>query len=768
MRVWGNVVLVLVLSLLVTLLGERVPAPRPADAPREVFSAARAVPTLLSLTELGVRVSGTPAARAAASRLVATLRDIPGVEVELQEAEGKRQFTDVPFPYPLFAYRTLNVVARLPGKSRDAVLLDAHYDTTGTSIGAGDDAFGVATLVEVLRALASDRERERSVIVLLNGGEEFGLRGADGFTKHPLFRDVRAYVYLDGMGAGRARLLHVTQGRGELLEAYARAVGRPSANSLMQDVVDRVPLGFDGDHRPFQDAGLGGLSLGCVDELASAHTSRDDLARVRLGSLQDMGDTTLALTRELVRSPEPPRGGPRGAHFDLFSVALVRYGRGASLVLAGLGLALAALALRGALRAGHVRVGELFSSLGFVSLASLAGLVASLALALALAFVLGRPHGWYTLPALAGLAFPFAALAAVLGVHALGRRRLAARQRASAQPWALWCATLALGALALAGMTAAGLGLSYLALVWVVSLALGLLAALSFPAHVATAATAALVPPVSLTSYLAVPALGALIPQVCATVLPIPADPIVAVLVTLPTLLVAAGAMIPLATAPRLGGAALVSLSIALVGALVLATRAPFSFERPRRVIAAHVEVDGRTGILLKAFDALPLEPDLAGVPGAAPMREDWKAMPAYYPEPSHLVPAPAPSFARPTLEVLSRRDEGAGERSVTVRLVATTIDLHVLVPVDRLVAWSLGSPLPATPAAGARHMVQYSGMRPEGEVLTLRLRGEAPVPIELRASDPVASPELEALLKQLPSHVVFWPEAARVVKTEL
>jgi Zn-dependent M28 family amino/carboxypeptidase len=47
-----------------------------------------------------------------------------------------------------------NVVARLPGRTRDAILLDAHYDTMGDSPGARDDAVGVAAIIETARALA--------------------------------------------------------------------------------------------------------------------------------------------------------------------------------------------------------------------------------------------------------------------------------------------------------------------------------------------------------------------------------------------------------------------------------------------------------------------------------------------------------------------------------------------------------------------------------------------------------------------------------------
>ncbi|MDC0746780.1 M28 family peptidase [Polyangium mundeleinium] len=153
MRIWIAIAALLVLAVELTMFAERLPTPRPASAPPTEFSAERAMVTLRGLTDLGTRVSGTPSARAAAERLAAELRTLPGVEVEVQEAAGTRQFTDTPFPYSMFAYRTINVIGRLPGRSRDAVLLNAHDDTTGSSFGAGDDAFGVAAIMETMRRI---------------------------------------------------------------------------------------------------------------------------------------------------------------------------------------------------------------------------------------------------------------------------------------------------------------------------------------------------------------------------------------------------------------------------------------------------------------------------------------------------------------------------------------------------------------------------------------------------------------------------------------
>lgn len=55
----------------------------------------------------------------------------------------------------------------------DAVLVNAHTDSTLPSPGAADDLFGVAAMLEALRVMAhSPRELTNAVVFLFNGGEE--------------------------------------------------------------------------------------------------------------------------------------------------------------------------------------------------------------------------------------------------------------------------------------------------------------------------------------------------------------------------------------------------------------------------------------------------------------------------------------------------------------------------------------------------------------------------------------------------------------------
>jgi len=95
--------------------------------------------------------------------------------------------------------RADNVVARLPGSdariSHETVVLSAHLDHLGTGTpdhgdgifhGAMDNASGVASLLEVARAMQKlEHHPRRSVLFVAVSGEEKGLLGSRYFVAHP-------------------------------------------------------------------------------------------------------------------------------------------------------------------------------------------------------------------------------------------------------------------------------------------------------------------------------------------------------------------------------------------------------------------------------------------------------------------------------------------------------------------------------------------------------------------------------------------------------
>ncbi|MDE2150286.1 MAG: M20/M25/M40 family metallo-hydrolase, partial [Gammaproteobacteria bacterium] len=75
-----------------------------------------------------------------------------------------------------------DVIATLPGREDAALLLVAHYDSVPAGPGVGDDLSGVATMLEIARALRAGPTPQASVIFLFSDGEEEGLLGASAFA----------------------------------------------------------------------------------------------------------------------------------------------------------------------------------------------------------------------------------------------------------------------------------------------------------------------------------------------------------------------------------------------------------------------------------------------------------------------------------------------------------------------------------------------------------------------------------------------------------
>ena len=77
--------------------------------------------------------------------------------------------------------RADNVIADLPGPGNGIVLLGAHLDSVPAGPGVNDDGSGVATLLEVARALHG-RPHTRTIRLAFWGGEELGLVGSTAYV----------------------------------------------------------------------------------------------------------------------------------------------------------------------------------------------------------------------------------------------------------------------------------------------------------------------------------------------------------------------------------------------------------------------------------------------------------------------------------------------------------------------------------------------------------------------------------------------------------
>jgi Peptidase family M28 len=415
----------LLLVAVASVLGMAPAAPAGSDASAEAFSAARAMTHISAIAD-DPRPVGSAQHGEARAYLLNQLVSL-GWRTELQESVGM-------YDYGVDGTQNIaavaNVIATKPGTaSTGTVVLAAHYDTVAGSPGAADDGIGVGVLLETARALSTAGAPRNTVMILLTDAEEDGLLGAEAFVRERA-KELGTAVVLnhEARGASGAPLtFRMSSPNSELIEALAEAPGAFADSSSEASV---EALSNDTDFTPFEQAGLYGYDTGIVADGAYYHSPLDDLARLSAASLQQMGDTTLALTRELAGMDLAAIG--RGGEEIVTSLpwGLLWYPQSLEIPLAIGALVLAAVLVwvlrrRGALTLPRVAGSAVASVVVLVVAGGASYTVWRLALLIdpaQVSAVEGEPYR----TVLYRFAMLLAGLAAVVSLFALVRRRLGA------------------------------------------------------------------------------------------------------------------------------------------------------------------------------------------------------------------------------------------------------------------------------------------------------------------------------------------------------
>jgi hypothetical protein len=341
-RLAGLVVVALLLGLTAwSVLAMQPPDPQPITAPADQFSAARAFEHV-QVIGAETHVAGSAANDRVAEHLVETLTDL-GLDTRMQNGVGSWQ-TD---PGETEMARVHNVVAVLPGSDPTGRLfLMAHYDSVETGPGASDDGTGVSTLLETVRALSQGPELRNDVVVVLTDAEEACLCGAEAFvSSHPLASDGGVVLNVEARGTtGPPIMFETSEGNADLAAAFAAAAPHPVATSFAVEVYRALPT--DTDFSVFLgDGDFTGLNTAFIDGAAAYHAPQDTPDRMDRGSLQAIGDNTLAVTRELGGRDLGALKQPAAEDATYFPVLgeLARYPGGWVWPLAGVALAAVAL-----------------------------------------------------------------------------------------------------------------------------------------------------------------------------------------------------------------------------------------------------------------------------------------------------------------------------------------------------------------------------------------------------------------------------------------
>jgi hypothetical protein len=768
---WLLVSAVLATVLFLSVRALDPPPPLGRDAPLDRFSEGRAQEIVRALTQsIGRRVNGSDEYDRAAAFLAAELGKIAGVEVTTQQDAGVYLH---PFaPSSPFVYRVTNVLGRLPGKSTDAILLDAHFDTLVDSVGAADDAAGVACIVEALRALALTAPLDRTIIVNLNGGEERGQLGAVSFLKHAWAKDVRAYVYLEALPGGRPVLIGSGPGSPWLAQTFAREVRLPLGNVLVQELAQSHVLPFAGDFTPFHDAGLVGLDIAMTGDAWALHTDLDRLERLAPGGMQHLGEATLAAARALASKATTLGPDPRPAvYYDLLGYLMIAYSASTGRWLGLLALGLFGLVLVRARARRLVSLPGVLAAFGGSLLGLLAAIFAALLPTLALK-ALHRSTGWYSSPALVLACFALPAAAGLLFTQAWWRARAMRKMGADVDrvSWTAWLGALSFWAFWLSLTTITGVAVGYLPLYWVAGGAVAALVAMTWPRARLAPVFIALVPGAVVTIEMATLMACNLVPMAGMIPSQAPLDAALAVLVALGT---AAVGIVAFVLPCRTGGVGKVAATCAILGVAgiaLTAARWPYTAERPKHLLAVHAADDQSSALLLAGEGVEGERPLLPLLSMSTPAPASWPPVDGFMEPFTLMLPAGTPPMPAPEVDVsASVYDSASDTRQVTLHIQGTSPQLRLTIPKSALLGWSATSKLPAPPE-GSHYTAIFEGVPSDGVDFQLTLRGAAPVEIGLRAIDtkPPASPEMQTLRKSLPEWVTVRAFAYRMTKIRI
>ena len=254
------------------------------------------------------------------------------------------------------------IVVDVPGKSERTMALMAHYDsatveadenghqhiTDGTSLGAADDGYGVAAIVETLRALKADgRQPENSLKIVITDGEEIGLVGARNEMRHHRadYEDVDLVLNLEARGTSGPALMFETSPNNSAVAGYFLShVKQPVAGSLLPSLYARMPNTTD--MAAFIPKGFTVLNIAAIGAAEHYHHPTDAPRYVDHSTLQHYGDQVLDLARAWAFDGQAPTLTADGDlhFFQLWRGLTVRYpaavgtGLGCLAVIAALGV----------------------------------------------------------------------------------------------------------------------------------------------------------------------------------------------------------------------------------------------------------------------------------------------------------------------------------------------------------------------------------------------------------------------------------------------
>ena len=285
------------------------------------FNGERAMDHVKKQIEFGPRPPGSPQLDKTRNYIVNQLKS-SGLNFSLDEFTAKTPHGDK---------KMANIVAEVPGETKDLILITSHYDTKYFKdmqfVGANDPAASVATLLEIGRVLGSLKEKPKVTyrLVFFDGEEAFCENWDDCSkpdepdntygSRHYVttlktnseLSSTHAMILLDMMGYKKLEL-----GRDTISTRWLQDIVWETARQLDHgDVFVEREEGVGGDdHEPFVNAGIAAVDLIQLTSYPYWHKAEDSIDKISAQSMKIVGDVVLASLPQIATriASQKPKG----------------------------------------------------------------------------------------------------------------------------------------------------------------------------------------------------------------------------------------------------------------------------------------------------------------------------------------------------------------------------------------------------------------------------------------------------------------------------
>jgi hypothetical protein len=207
---------------------------------------------LEAITAIGARWSGSEEEAETAEYIREAFAEI-GYEADVQPftALGEDDGEEI---------QSANVVTVKEGDSQQQIVVGAHYDSSDESLGADDNASGVAVLLEAAE-LVADESTPYTIVFIAFGGEEAGILGSTAYVGEMDADEIEntiLFINMDSIVAGDIAYVYGDSADGDTARDWI--LDWAGSNGYEMETVEDANLSQEGeataDYAPFLEAGI--------------------------------------------------------------------------------------------------------------------------------------------------------------------------------------------------------------------------------------------------------------------------------------------------------------------------------------------------------------------------------------------------------------------------------------------------------------------------------------------------------------------------------